>query len=189
MIVKEKGLLRLMKEAYKGSGYTVTVMDIYGEEHLCMNHWGWKVAMEMDAVPRKVLGLLAEHLGMLPVAEEAFKVSKGDVQRELFDTAKQPFRELQQSMEQWETRKIMRPTKLEWDGCRVWQSPRDMSIIVMDPDLAAIGEFYSNTSDVRIDGVKLIIRGDRSFVAINRGCVSEGDEPMLEHLMDMKWAE
>lgn len=187
MIVKEKGLLRLMKEAWKGSGYTVTVDETPAEDYLCISYWGWKVGMALDIVPRKVLGMLAEHIGKLPLPGEAFRVQKDEVQRELLDTATAPFEDLRQCIEHWESHKIMKPTKLEWDGCRVWQSPRDQSIVLLDPELAQVAMFGDGSIDVRLEGAQLMIQGNRSFAAVGRDSVNEGDKPLLEHLTNVKW--
>ena len=189
MIIKEKGLLRLMKEAYKGSGYTVMVDRVAGEHYLFLSYWGWKAGIRMDAVPRKVLGLLAEHLGKLPLLGEAFKVQKDSVQSELFELADDPFKDLLQCIDHWEQHKIMKRTKLEWDGNQVWQSPRDQSIVLMDPELQKLAAFGDNTFDVRLEGICLMIKDDCSFAAVNKGYVSDGDKPLLEHLVTMKRTE
>ena len=189
MIVKEKGLLRLMKEAYKSSGYTVMVTRIVAEDYLYMSHWGWKVGIRMDTVPRKVLGLLVEHLGKLPVNGDSFKVAKDDVQTELFAVADGPFKDLLQCIDHWESHKKMRRTSLEWAGCPVWQSPRDLSIVLMDPALGEIAEFGDASLDVRLEGTQLMIRGSRSFAAVGKGFVNDGDKPLLEHLTNVQWVQ
>ena len=188
MVIKEKGLLRLMKEAWKGSGYTVMVAD-GGDEYLYMSYWGWKVGIRMDAVPRKVLGLLAEHIGKIPVCGEAFKVQKNSVQTELVEMIGGTLQDLLQCIAYWDTHKIMKRTKLEWDGCQIWQSPRDQSIVLMDPELGGIACFSDASMDVRLEGTQLMIRGNRSFAAVGKGFVNDGDKPLLEHLTDVKWTE
>lgn len=187
MIVKEKGLLRLMKEAYKGSGYTVACDEGDYEDYLCISYWGWKVGIAWDATPRKVLGLLAEHIGRLPTLGEAFKVQKDEVQRELFETATAPFDDLRQCIEHWETHKIMKATKLEWDGARVWQSPRDKTIVLLEPSLAQLAMFGDGSLDVRLEGTQLMMQGKRSFAAVGKGFINDGDKELLEHLTEVKW--
>jgi hypothetical protein len=189
VIVKEKGLLRQMKEAWKGSGYTVMVDEINREDYLCISYWGWKVGIAWDTVPRKVVGLLAEHIGRLPALGEAFKVQKDEVQRELFDTAKGPFEDLWQCIEHWEHHKIMKATKLEWGGSRVWQSPRDQTIVLLDPELGGIACFSDASMDVRLEGSQLMIRGNRSFASVGKGFVNDGDKQLLEHLTNMQWVQ
>ena len=187
MVVQEKGLLRLMKEAWKGSGYTVAADEGDDEDYLCISYWGWKVGIAFDAVPRKVLGLLAEHIGKLPTIGEAFKVQKDEVQRELFETATAPFDDLRQCIEHWETHKMMKPTKLEWDGARLWQSPRDQTVVLLEPQLAQIGMFGDGSLDVCLEGTQLMLQGKRSFVAVNKAHLTDGDKALLEKLTEVKW--
>lgn len=187
MIIKEKGLLRLMKEAYKGSGYTVALDEGETEDYLCISYWGWKVGIAIDAVPRKVLGLLAEHIGKIPTLGEAFKVQKDEVQRELFETAVAPFNDLRQCIEHWETHKVMKPTKLEWDGARVWQSPRDKTIVLLDPSVAQVALFNDGATDVRLEGSQLMVQGSRSYAAVGKGFVNDGDKELLQPLTEVKW--
>ena len=189
MIVKEKGLLRLMRGAYRGSGYTMMVDTIGGDEYLCMSHFGWMVGIEMGAVPRKVLAMLVEHLGKLPRYGEAFKVQKQAVQSELFGVAREPFKDLLQCMDYWDSHKVMKRTKLEWNGCQVWQSIKDQSIVLLAPDMEDIGLYVENTHEVRLSGTQMMIQGERSFAAIAKEYVEDGEKPLLEHLTEKQWVQ
>lgn len=189
MIIKEKGLLRLMKEANRGSGYTVMVGHVSGEDHLCVSHRGWKVGIEMSAVPRKILGLMVEHIGKLPKYGEAFKVQKAAVQTELFDVAKDPFMDLLQCMDYWEHHKLMKRTRLEWNGCQIWQAPKDQSIVLMNPNLMDLAAFADSAFEVKLSGTMLMIQGERSFAAVVKEFVDDGEKPLLEHLTNMQWVQ
>ena len=188
MVIMEKGLLRLMKEAYKAGGYNVMVDTVDGEEYLCVQYWGWMAGIQLVNVPRKVLGLLAEHMGRLPVWGEAFKVQKNSVQKEIFDVADDPFRDLLQCIGHWEHHKIIKQTKLEWAGDQMWQCPKDQSIAMVDPERAALAAFCGG-NDVRLEGINLMIKGSHSFAAIQKAHVLEGDKPLLEPLTNVKWVE
>ena len=120
MIVKEKGLLRLMKEAYKSSGYSVVVAEVHGDDYLYVHRFGWKVGIDLRSVPRKVLGLLAEHIGKLPVCGEAYKVTKGEVQKELFDVAGGSLKDLVQIMDNWHAHRQVKRTRIMWDDYQLW---------------------------------------------------------------------
>lgn len=189
MIVKEKGLLRLMKEAYRGSGYTVMVDRVAGEDHLCVSHWGWKAGIEMTAVPRKILGLLVEHIGKLPKYGEAFKVQKAAVQTELFDVAKDPFKDLVQCMDYWESHKLMKRTRLEWNGLQVWQAVKDQSIVLMNPGLIDIADYADSAFEIKLSGTMLMIQGERSFAAVVKEFVDDGEKPLLENLTNVQWVQ
>lgn len=189
MVIMEKGLLRLMKQAYKRGGYNVVIDNIGAAEYLFLRYsTSWMVGIRLVNVPRKVLALLVEHMGRLPACGEAFDVSKASVQKEIFDVADDPFQDLLQCMDHWEHHKIMKPTKMVWNGDQVWQSPRDQSIVLVDPDRAELAAFYGG-HDVRLEGIDLIIKGSLSFAAICKAHVSEGDKPLLEHLTNVKWVE
>jgi len=186
MVIMEKGLLRLMKEAYKGSGYNVVVVPIDGDTYLYLSHWEWKVGIEMGNVPRKVLGLLAEHMGRLPARGEAFKVSKGSVQKEIYDMADDPLEDLLNCLDNWAAHREVKCTKLEWSGYEVWQDTTDLSIHLVDPAVASLAK-YGEIPDVRLEGVHLMIRGVNSFAAINKAYVEDADKPMMAHLAGMQW--
>ena len=84
MIVDEKGLCRVIKQAYKTGGYTVMEEDgnimVWAEE--------WFVQTEARKLPKKVLGLLVEHLGTLPGAPTVLQ-KNADPQLELAEVAAQ----------------------------------------------------------------------------------------------------
>ena len=189
MIIKEKGLLRLMKEAYRRGGYNVLVDSVGATEYLMVRYsTSWVAGIILGNAPGKVLGLLVEHMGRLPAFGEAFVVQKDSLQKELFETAVDPFKDLLQCISYWESHKIMKQTKLVWNGDQVWQSPKDMSIVLVDPERAEMADFCGG-QDVRLEGINLMIRGRQSFAAICKAHVSEADKPLLEHLTNVKWVE
>lgn len=73
MVIKEKELARLMKDAYRGGGYTVAVRG-NGKTVICTNAW----AVEIDdaSLPREALSMMALHMGFLPEPDEAFTIYK-----------------------------------------------------------------------------------------------------------------
>lgn len=189
MVVFEKGLLRLMKQAYKRGGYNVVIAPIGAAEYLFVRYaTGWMAGIRMVNVPRKVLGLLVEHMGCLPKCGEAFCVAKASVQKEIFDVADDPFRDLLQCVDHWEHHKIAKQTKLVWNGDQVWQCPEDQTIVLIDPERAELAAFCGG-QDVRLEGIDLMIKGSLSFAAIRKAHVSEGDKPLLENLTNVKWVE
>ena len=62
MLINEAGVVRAIKRAYKGGGYTVNVrggvMSIYTES--------WYIQARREIMPRKVLAAIVEHAGMIP---------------------------------------------------------------------------------------------------------------------------
>ena len=100
MVIKEKELARLMKDAYRGGGYTVAVRG-NGKTVICTNAW----AVEIDdaSLPREALSMMALHMGFLPEPDEAFTIYKGNkeptVQTKDFDVAVQCITQLDALLE------------------------------------------------------------------------------------------
>lgn len=72
MIINESGLARRIKKAYRSGGYTVVWVGI----HLVIFTDFWLVSCPMEAVPRKALAAIVEHIGALPERDEGLKIMK-----------------------------------------------------------------------------------------------------------------
>lgn len=123
MVIKEKELARLMKDAYRGGGYTVAVRG-NGKTVICTNAW----AVEIDdaSLPREALSMMALHMGFLPEPDEAFTIYKGNkeptVQTKDFDVAVQCITQLDALLKEAEARKArVRKTVLTYNGYSIWQ--------------------------------------------------------------------
>ena len=67
MVIDEKALVRELKEAYKGWGYTVMVTD--HDKWVFRSADNWVVMIDgQDNVPNEVLALIVLHMGHLPRA-------------------------------------------------------------------------------------------------------------------------
>lgn len=77
--VIEQRLCAAMKAEYKGKGY---VLDLSEKGSVRVSGTGGRIAIKAENVPRKVLGLMAEHLGMLPQAG-IMRVQKAATQMEM----------------------------------------------------------------------------------------------------------
>lgn len=80
MVINEQGLLRAMKEAYKADGYEIECIVIGNMTEIHLETSRWYVNCEIKNLPRKVLGLIAEHLGELPSPGQCFQVKKNESQ-------------------------------------------------------------------------------------------------------------
>lgn len=73
MLINEAGVVRAIKRAYKGDGYTVNVQDgimiIYTQS--------WYIQARREVMPRKVLAAIVEHAGMIPGEKEPTNIMKG----------------------------------------------------------------------------------------------------------------
>lgn len=87
MVIDEKGLLSAMKAAFKkqSTGYKVAADD--EEEELILSAPGWTAIIARENTPRKVMGLIVEHLGDLPRDGTAFQVQDKNAQAEIFSVA------------------------------------------------------------------------------------------------------
>ena len=63
MVINEKGLLRAMKEAYKSEGYEIKCKDNSGVQEIEIETTKWRVTCVLKNMPRKVLGMIVEHMG------------------------------------------------------------------------------------------------------------------------------
>ena len=72
MLINEAGVVRAIKRAYKGGGYTVNVkggiMSIYTQS--------WYIQARREVMPRKVLAAIVEHAGMIPGENEPTNIMK-----------------------------------------------------------------------------------------------------------------
>lgn len=67
MVVNDKALVREMKEAFKGWGYTVMVVS--GDKWVIGSKDNWTVVIDgQNNVPNEVLALIVLHMGELPKA-------------------------------------------------------------------------------------------------------------------------
>ncbi len=127
MVIKEKALIREMKEAYKAAGYTVSGKETATGTDLILQTPTWKVVIAKENMPRKVLALIVEHLGAIPMEGESFQLRKGDTQTVITETVNTPIIPDAQETEQ------IKPTVLSWKGRTLWQREGDGRIFVL-PD-------------------------------------------------------
>lgn len=74
-MIDERSLTRAMKESWRGGGYEVAGYGDGNGRMLFLDGRAWAALLPRRTCPRKVLELLAEHLGEIPEAS-AYRVSK-----------------------------------------------------------------------------------------------------------------
>ena len=186
MVINEKTLVREMKEAYKGWGYTVICREEESTIILCPY---WAVEINSENLPREVLSLLALHMGYLPKEGEAYKIMKAGkettVQKMLFDTALLMIRKLEQPMLHRDVAPLVdiKKTLLTFDGCNVWQKTGNNGIVLVDPEYESI---LRKKEDVVMAGDAIHKRGEVSRVWVFR---VEGSkwENQMNHLGQIPW--
>lgn len=187
MIIKEQGLLRAMKEAYKGGGYKAMVYPVSGCNWLFVLCGYWLAGMDLQNAPRKVIGLIAEHLGKLPTVGEAYKLRKDEAQKEIFDVAAGPVRDIVEKTAVIEGLPKVKRTRLEWDGSQIWQKD-NLDIVKMNPDYTDVAKI-GKQDDTRMAGVMLLLRGEISLAAICGMTTSDAERHQMDHLAQLQWVD
>lgn len=180
MVINEKGLMKAMKRAYSKEGYKVACRGTEDPE-LLISGSGWWVVMDQKNTPRKILGLIAEHLGKLPAPGEALQVAKAATQVEIFnmiseaDMAEEPLKKL-------------RPTALRLDGYHIWQREGDLAVFQIRPSLEAL--LLDHGRNVLIQGDDtVIIVGKASRVAVSTYTGLQKETSWMQHLSKIPWVK
>ena len=182
MVVNEKGLLRAMKDAYKGAGYKVATQTSGGIEEIVIGYPGWVVVIEKKNIPRKVLGLIAEHVGAIPEHGEAYQVSKKQTQTEIFSVSMEILEDMKN--DEKESRQS-KPTRLVLGGYRLWQREKDLKVVRVDPDLESIMLDHGRTVWMFDDDTLMVDgKASRVYISIFHG---GGEEELLQHLSKVAW--
>lgn len=184
MIVNEKGLLRAMKAAYKSGGYKVAVDDKAGFEEIMIAAPGWTVVIEKKNTPRKVLGLITEHVGDIPKPKQAFQVSKKETQTEIFDVTTQLLEDLAIVRDKEPSR--AKPTPLTLNGYPVWQRQKDMKTVRVDPAKEDIMLAHGRIVWM-FDSDQLMVDGKASRVYIDCIPTLKDEEDIMKHLAKVAW--
>lgn len=185
MVINEKALVSAVKDAYAGGGYTV-----------CYRHSGhyvvycgyWAVEIEKNNIPRKLIGLISEHMGFLPDPGEAYRIMKTkdgpQVQTMIWETAIGPFVSLEDSWEDHSENPVrIVKTALTYDGYNVWQKTGNLGVLMVNPAYERI--FYSRDNSYLV-GNALYQEGAISKAFVFRRSCKE-DDPHMVQLSGIRW--
>lgn len=187
MIINESGLLAAMKKAYSGGGYHVASGMVGVRECMLIASYGysWGVVIHRENVPRKVLGLIAEHIGKLPELEEAFRAKKDeDAQDEIYSVAVKPIVSMLEQAKRTGNPQL-RKTKLTWDGRSVWQQASDLHVVFLDPKLENI-TVMKDKATTMVEHC-LHVRGEISQAFIGKIAPHKGEEDAVDHMSKVVW--
>ena len=185
MVINEKALVKEMKEAYKGWGYTVIVRP--GDKWVFKTD-SWAVQIDGQGnVPNEVLALIVLHMGELPKKESACRIYKADtgpaIQKEVFAVANEAIEKLEALARNSEQAGIQR-TKLMFGAYRVWQKEEDLAIFLMDPNDTRIVD----SKEIVAVGDGIYAEGDISWAfALRR--IDAAEKAYVDHLSQMQWIE
>lgn len=186
MVVNDKALVREMKEAFKGWGYTVMVMS--DDRWMIGSKDNWTVVIDgQNNVPNEVLALIVLHMGELPKAQQCYRIYKGNksicMQKEVYKVALDDFERLEKSkpLDDVEVRR----TALVYGRRRVWQQIADKQVLLIDPRFEGLLDIGAE-SKVCTVGQQIYLEGEISCVYISRARGGANEE-MLQHLAQVKW--
>lgn len=180
MTIYDKGLIRAMKQAYRDGGYYVAVTD----NGVLIQSDGWGVEIIADAVPNSVKSLIVLHNGSLPRMNSAVHVEKGECGDAILETVVGAMDDLARVYTAVGGR-IIKPTRLTFDGYRVWQTTDALKIRLVDVNDQQIltGESWDACL---VNGV-IYGRNWLGSMFIRTQLVPEEDVPLLDHLAQMQW--
>ena len=137
MVIDEKVLTEFMKQKFKGAGYMVAIRG--GRIWLITPLW--TVWCYVEQLPRKVLGLLAEHMGKLPGEGETYEVSEAmGCQVKFCDISELKIVEAAFFIDNEGRRLLNTPLTFQcWD---LWQIEGTERMVQIDPDLLALIKKY-----------------------------------------------
>lgn len=189
MVINETVLERQIREQYKGGGYTVITDPEGWTVIMCP---AWIVKIKNDHIPRKVISLMALHLGFLPEPETAYRIMKGSgepsVQDMIYESATENVRWLDEGVEEVEAGKTVavpvKKTQLTLAGYSLWQKTGNGGMVMIAPDVEGLFRSF--------DGINRINRGFWRRGLLSECFVNQADpslhEKELNHLARITWA-
>lgn len=180
MTIYDKGLIKAMKAAYRDGGYDVAVT----ENGVLIQASGWGVEILADAVPNGVKSLIVLHNGDMPRMGSAVHVAKGECSDMILETAISTMEELAKGYAANGGR-VIKPTRITFDGNRVWQTSDNMEVRLVDPDnqQILIGEQW----DARLVGSSIYGRNWFGAMYIRTELIEPEDHLLMVHLSQMQW--
>ena len=182
MVINEKGLCAAMKDAFKkrSTGYKVAARWNEGvEQEIVLVTPEWTVILNRENAPRKVMGLIVEHMGDLPQVGRACHVQDDQTQAEIYDIAVP------------ENSKLIpdagvRRTNLTWCGCQIWQRTDNLDVFMVLPRVEDLLDNYNMSVCVTEDG-RFYAKGKASELYFKPLQVLKDQMTALHHLAKLRW--
>lgn len=184
MIIYDKGLLRAMKAAYRDEGYEVALTD--GNLLIQTDNWG--VSIHHKMVPNSIKSLIVLHYGSMPRTESAVHVQKGECSEMILQTVTGTMEDLAVSYTA-NGGLLIKPTRLTFDGNRVWQLADTLNVRLVDPENQQILMLmYGENPEVYlVDGIIYSRLPYSCCVFIRPEMLMPEDKSLLQHLGQMQW--
>ena len=186
MVIHEKGLLRAMKEAYKSDGYEIECKETGGMKEIHIETPRWYVMCVLKNLPRKVLGLIVEHLGEIPEPGQAVQVKKKETQTKIYTQGNDAFGGV--TPDDFINPPHVIKTALVYRYGNIWQQRRGNKVFWVTPELENI--MLINNAVVSPGEKVLMITGTVSTVAIKPSEPQKAeDKRTLEYLAGVQLYE
>ena len=182
MVIDEKGLRAAMEGAFKkkSTGYKVAARTTEdGDQELILSAAGWTAFVNRENTPRKVMGLIVEHVGDLPQTGTAFQVQDKNVQAEVFSMAVPSPAQLVAGAQ-------VRRTNLTYNGYQIWQRTDDLEVFMLSTKFEDMMDNYNRKVWLTEDGM-FYVEGVASRLYVLPLQVQQNELPALHHLAKLKW--
>ena len=185
MIVDGKALASAMREAFRNSGYEVAGHATENGGYMMIKGPTWIVNIQRKSVDRKVLGLIAEHIGQLPYTGEAWRTNKNEgVQTLLMDVAVQASREIEKKIKNG-CAECFERTEITYKGMEVWQSQETMRTVLLSPELTRLNQDHD--IPVCVNGDMLVWSDPNGMLAVMIKKTTDENKIAMEFLGQMQW--
>ena len=184
MTIYDKGLLRAMKAAYKDDGYEVALT----EAGLLIQTDNWGVIIHPKMVPNSIKSLIVLHSGAMPRMDTAVRVQKDECGDVITEAVTGPMETLNCNYAA-KGGMLIKPTRLTFDGKRVWQLTENLDVRLVDPDNQQILMFmYGEKLEVYLVAGMIYSRLPYGCcVYIRPETIMPEDRQLLQHLSQMQW--
>ncbi len=183
MVINESGLCAAMKAAYKkkSTGYKVASRIARGgAEEIVLSAPGWTAIITRENAPRKVLGLIVEHVGDLPQVGQAFQVQDTKAQAEIFDMAVPELEELAAGA-------VVKRTQLNYNGYQIWQRTDDGTVFMMPPKHEDMLDNFNRQVKTMDNGTLFYAEGIASRLYLQPLQIQQNELTALHHLAKLQW--
>ena len=185
MVIYEKGLLRAMKEAYKSEGYEIECTNTGGVVEIHIETPTWYVMCVKENLPRKVLALIVEHLGEIPLPGQAMQVKKKETQTKIIH-GREAFCGV--TPDDGVNPPHVTKTAIVYRYGNIWHQVRGSKIYWINPDLEEI--MLRTGKVVSLGGKTLSVIGNVSSVSIKpTPPLNPMDKRMMDYLAALPQGE
>lgn len=179
MVIDENGLVALLKKRHK-YGYDV----VMSAGSIVLKTEDWMVETKFGLLPRKVLGLLAEHMGLLPAAGEALHVVRDEENQGIVPAVAlgeiAEWKRTDHGTEAW-------AAPLTFKGQQIYQA-RDLRMVGVSMGLLRMVDEFERAKAFALDGNRIMWSSEGQTVIVSAYHPYKGKEAdWWTRLEDVDW--